>query len=76
MMMEPGLYRMYHDNDSLEELYEARRELMELLIDYEEDPDKDISFMLPNKKTQYDYTNLYLIEICKLIKEKLYGSEE
>ncbi|MBQ1299990.1 MAG: hypothetical protein IIY51_06125 [Erysipelotrichaceae bacterium] len=70
MMISPETFRKQNINLSLEELYKVRRELMEDMIYYEDHPDEE-EFMLPSRETVYMVNNLYLMEICKLIEEKL-----
>lgn len=70
MMMSPESFRKMYENKSLDECYRVRRELIEEIIDFEDNPG-DIDYILPSRETVYDVNNLYLIEICKLIEEKL-----
>ena len=68
MMLSPESFRKMYEEKSLDECYKVRRELMEEIIEFEDNPD-DIDYMLPSRETVYAVNNLYLIEICKLIEE-------
>lgn len=70
MMISPETFRKQNINLSLEELYKVRRELMEDMIYYEDHPEEK-SYIMPSNETVYMVNNLYLMEICKLIEEKL-----
>ena len=67
MMISPETFRDMHKNKSLETLYKIRRELMRDIIYFEDHPEEE-DFMSPSRETVYVMNNLYLLEICKLIK--------
>lgn len=75
MMISPESFRMMHENDTLENCYRIRRELMDDIIEFEDDESAREDHMLPSSETVYVINNLYLIEICKLIEKKLYEEE-
>ncbi len=76
MMISPETFKSMYENRSLEECYEIRREIMNELIEYEDNKETRISYLLPSHETVYSVNNLYLIEICRLIEEKKEESEE
>ena len=76
MMISPDTFRKMHENDSLEECYRIRRELMNDLIEFEDDESAREIYMMPSPETFYVINNLYLIEICRLIEKKLEEAEE
>ena len=75
MMISPETFRDINCGKSLDQLYQIRRELMEDLIDFEDNYTGE-SHMLPVPETRYVINNLYLMEICKLIQDKLDSMEE
>ena len=75
MMISPESFRRMHENDTLEDCYHIRRELMDDMIEFEDNVSFTDVSMLPSPETAYDINNLYLIEICKLIEKKLYEQE-
>lgn len=76
MMISPDTFREMHENDSLEECYRIRRELMDDLIEFEDNESARETYMMPSPETFYVINNLYLIEICRLIEKKLDETEE
>ena len=70
MMISPETFRIQNVNLSLEELYKVRRKLMKDMIYYEDHPEEK-SYIMPSNETVYMVSNLYLMEICKLIEEKM-----
>lgn len=77
MMIAPETFRDFHKEDSLELCKAVRRELMESILQYEyNEVPKDEYYVMPSPETIYHMNNLYLIEICKLIEEKLNEIED
>lgn len=74
MMISPKSYaEEYLKGKSLDELVQERNELLEYIYDYEENflfkSDDELDKL--DLDIKYYYNNLYLIEVSKLIIEKL-----
>ena len=72
MMNAPAAFRYEYEDKTLEECYQARRDIIDAICRYEDGdiPDRE-KYMLPSPKTIYEMNNLYLKEVCELIEEKL-----
>lgn len=69
-MISPEAFAEMYKDATLEELYRLRREIMEELLSFE-DQSQTESHMDPSPDTIYAMNNLYLLETCRLIEEKL-----
>lgn len=79
MMMSPEEYVYSHRDDSIEELIKERNSLIENLKELEKivfDPDKKSTewLTIPGPDVQYSFCCCFIVEICKLIRDK-YNNE-